>query len=382
MAPRHPSAPALAQVLEGRRIIPGNRLTLLVDGAATYDAMLAAIDGAERAILLSSYIFAADRTGARFRDTLANAARRGVSVRVIVDGIGSLAADEAFFAPLIAAGGRVGVFHPPKPWLPRWVFWRRDHRKILVVDDRTGFVGGLNIGDDYAPPAWGGHGWHDVHARIEGPAAAELTRLLSRTWSWLDRADTCELPRVPPPAGDTAVRLLENRLRQRFTIHRAYLHAIKRARERVRIANAYFVPVQAVQRALRRARQRGVQVQLLLAGRTDVKMVQYASRALYRRLLADGLEIYEWEEQVLHAKCAVVDGRWCSIGSYNFNRRSLFHDLETNLECVDEELGRALDAQLAADFGRARRVDPETWHRRPAIDKLLEQLFYKLRVFL
>ena len=368
--------------LEGPRVIANNRVRLLVDGAEGYPAMLEAIAGARRSIVLASYSFAGDATGARFRDALVERARAGISVRVTIDGVGSFGTRATFFSPLVAAGGELGVYRRPSPWRPQWSLRRRDHRKILVVDDEVGFVGGLNIGDEYAPEEWEGGAWHDMHVRLHGPAARELTRMFNRTWrtitaeSWNDRLGP------PRPGGEVAVQVLESRIYQRFAIHRSYLSAIRRARESVRITNAYFVPVQAVQRALRAARRRGARVQLLLAGRTDIRSVQYASRALYGSLMKRGIEIYEWNERVLHAKCAVIDGRWCSIGSYNLNRRSLLHDLEANVACLDAGLGRRMDARFEADLARSRRVDPETWHRRPGLDKLLEQIFYKLRVFI
>jgi len=368
--------------LEGPRVVPGNEVQLLVDGVQVFPAMLDAIAGARRSVVLASYIFAADRTGERFRDALVERARAGVDVRVTIDGVGSYSTDDTFFAPLMAAGGQLAVYRRPSPWRPKWSLRRRDHRKILVVDDEIGFVGGLNIGDDYAPEDWGGRGWHDMHLRLHGPAARELTRMFNRTWRLTTGENWNNRLGPPTPGGDVSVQVLESRIYQRFAIHRAYLSAIRRARESVRITNAYFVPVQAVQRALRSARRHGARVQLLLAGRTDMRSVRHAARALYGPLMKRGIEIYEWDHRVLHAKSAVIDGCWCSIGSYNMNRRSLLHDLEANVACLDANLGQRLDDQFDADLARSRKVDPETWHRRPAIDKLLEQVFYKLRVFI
>jgi cardiolipin synthase len=371
-----------AHALEGPRIVSGNDVELLVDGSQAFPAMLDAIAGARRHVVLASYIFAADRTGERFRDALAERARAGVDVRLTIDGVGSFGTRDTFFAPFLAAGGQLAVYRRPSPWRPKWSLRRRDHRKILAIDDELGFVGGLNIGDDYAPEEWGGRAWHDMHLRLHGPAARELTRMFNRTWRMLTgERRNGELGRVQP-AGEVSVQVLESRIYQRFAIHRSYLSAIRRARESVRITNAYFVPVRATQRALRVARRRGARVQLLLAGRTDFRSVQYASRALYATLMKRGIEIYEWDQRVLHAKSAVIDGCWCSIGSYNMNRRSLLHDLEANVACIDTDLGRQMDEQFEADIRRSRRVDPETWHRRPAIDKLLEQVFYGLRVFI
>lgn len=368
--------------LAGHRTIAGNRVALLVDGAAAFPAMLDAIAQARRSIVLESYIFAADATGERFLGALIERARAGVMVRLLVDGVGVMGVPADFFARLTHAGGRVRIFRAPRfnwSWQRLWV---RDHRKLLVVDDRIAFIGGLNISDDYAPASWQGRAWHDMHASVEGPAARELTKVINRTWRWSRRGDVPVPLGEAAPVGDTAVQILESRLTKRYSVRRAYRQAIHRARQSVRITNAYFIPDRGVRRALRNACARGVRVQLLLAGRTDIRAVQFASRALYARLLRWGVEIYEWDDRVLHAKTAVIDGAWCSIGSYNMDRRSLLHNLEANIACVDEALAAALDRQFEADVGRSRRIESNTWHRRTVTQQLLEQLFFKLRYLL
>ena len=346
--------------------------------------MLEAIDRAVHSILLTSYIFAADRTGERFRDALATAARRGVSVRVLVDGVGSMSTPDSFFAPITTVGGELAVYRRPRPWRSPWEYYKRDHRKILIVDDAVGFIGGLNIGDDYAPEGWGGGGWHDEHAKVEGPVTRELAKIVNRTWHRLTGEDWSHRlgSPAPAPAGELVVQVLENRFRARSEIRRAYLTAIHRAQQSICLANAYFIPDLGVRRALVRAARRGVRVQLLLAGRTDVKAVQYASRAMYRGFMRTGVEIYEWIEHVLHAKTAVIDSRWCSIGSFNMDHRSLLHNLEANIVFVDDRLGVQMQTTFARDLTRAQRVDPATWHRRHWLDQLLERVFYGLRVFL
>jgi cardiolipin synthase A/B len=365
-------------------VIPGNRVQLLVDGGQVFPAMLRAINTAEHSVLLESYIFAKDATGRRFLDALTEAAARGVKVRVMVDGLGSLGTDAAFFAPLLRVGGVLSVYHAPWTWT--WTFmskwWRRDHRKLMMVDERFAFIGGTNIADAYAPPEWGGGGWHDSHALVQGPAALELAKVFARTWEWqtherlpLSRAGVERL-------GEVAVQILESRWQRRPSIRTAYVEAIDRAERVVRLCNAYYIPDGRVLRALHRARRRGVRVQLILAGTTDVHAVRYASRALYSRMLAWGIEIYEWTDRVLHAKTAVIDASWCSMGSYNMDRRSLRHNLEANIGCYDKVLGAELDTQFVRDMKKSRRIDPLVWHRREWLDKVLERFFYKLRYLL
>jgi cardiolipin synthase len=362
--------------------LAGNAARLLVDGREAYPAMLSAIGQAEHSIVLESYIFCPDEAGQRFLAALVERALGGISVRVLVDGVGSMDTPASFWQPLIAAGGRVAVYSPVGSlWRVR-SNWVRDHRKLLVVDDTVGFLGGLNISNTYAPVEWGGGAWHDVHARIAGPAAHALAVLFNRTWRQITKEDWSRWLLHPVVVGDTSMQILEGRLTRRHSVRQAYLHAIRNAQATIRITNAYCIPDRSVRRALREARARGVRVQLLLAGRTDLRSVQLAGRYLYRRLLSWGVEIYEWTDRVLHAKTAVVDGRWCSIGSYNLDRRSLLHNLEANIACVDAGLGAALEAQFAGDLARSRPIDPARWHRRPAVQKLLEVFFYQLRYLL
>jgi cardiolipin synthase len=361
----------------------GNCVRLLVDGEAAYPAMLEGIAQARHSIALESYILAADATGSRFVAALTAAARRGVAVRVLIDGIGSLGTPAAFFSSLTAAGGEVAVFSPPFAWPPSLLLWQRDHRKLLVIDQAQAFIGGLNIGDAYAPQAWGGAAWHDTHALLHGPVAHGLARLFARTWL-RQTQKVWQLP-IPPPLrspGQTFVRLLESRLTQRYSIRRAYLQAIVQAQQRICICNAYCIPDRGILRALRNACGRGVQVQLLLAGTTDVRAVQHASRALYREMLAWGVQIWEWQGPVLHAKSAVIDGTWCSLGSYNMDRRSLLHNLEANIACEDAALGTQMVTQFTADLQHSHRVEHAHWHRRPLLQKFLEKFWYKLRYLL
>lgn len=361
-------------------VIPGNQVQFLVGGHATYTRMLEAIAAAQRVVQLETYTFASDATGELFVKALAERAQAGVQVRVMLDGVGSLTTPNDFFEGLKAVGGEVCWFRPVNGWNKN--IYVRDHRKILVVDDTTAFIGGLNIANAYAPKEWGGQGWHDMHARVHGPAAAALARITARSWK-VATGNGYE-PKLAEVCGNTDVQILESRPVgvPRRAVRRAYLHAIDRAQKSVCIANAYCVPDFLVRRALYKARRRGVQVQMLMAGKSDVPAVQMASRHLYKRLLKNGIEIFEWDNQVLHAKTAVIDRTWCSIGSCNLDNRSLRHNLEANIACVDEELGTAMQEQFDQDTAQSRRIDPQTWHRRHPLQKLLEALFYQLRYLL
>ncbi len=377
-----PDADAVAFWLRGRKVFPYNNVELLIDGEQAFPAMLAAISDAKRSIVLESYIFASDATGKKFLDALVDRAASDVSVRVMVDGVGSWATDPDFWRPLLEAGGRVEYYQPLQPWRRRWGIWRRNHRKLLVVDDVVGFIGGINIGDDYAPLSWGGKAWHDVHARVEGPVVRELVRLFNRGWRNMTGERWNGSLAHPQRRGGTTLQVLESALTRRYSVRRAYLRAIRKARRTIRICNSYFIPDHHFRHALRDAARRGVKVQLLVAGKTDILAVRYASRALYARLMNAGIEIYEWTERVLHAKTAVVDGEWCTIGSYNIDARSLLHNLEANIACVDKRLGAAMDQTFERDIAKSSRIDRATWHRRPLTEKLVESFFFALRVLL
>ncbi|MEZ0314183.1 MAG: phosphatidylserine/phosphatidylglycerophosphate/cardiolipin synthase family protein [Myxococcota bacterium] len=377
-----PDADVVAFWLRGRKVYPYNKVDLLIDGEQTFPAMLEAMAEAKRSIVFESYIFASDATGQRFLDVLIARARADVSVRIMVDGVGSWATDPNFWKPLIEAGGRVEYYQPIQPWRRRWGIWRRNHRKILVIDDVVGFIGGINIGDDYAPTSWGGKAWHDVHARVEGPVVRELVRLFNRGWRNMTGEHWNGSIAHAQRRGSTTLQVLESALTRRYSVRRAYLRAIRKASRTIRICNAYCIPDRHFRHALRDAVRRGVTVQLLVAGKTDVVAVRYASRALYARLMAWGIEVYEWTDRVLHAKTAVIDGEWCTIGSYNIDARSLLHNLEANIACVDKRLGAAMDQTFERDIAKSVRIDRATWHRRPIAEKIVESIFFALRILL
>lgn len=373
---------AIRHHLLGFRTVTGNHIQLLSDGERAFPAMLQAIADAQRSVVLETYIYGDDFVGRQFADALTHAAYRGVDVRVMTDGVGSLGLSPQLFAGLIVAGGQWAVFLPPHPWRPFWRYWRRNHRKLLIVDEERAFIGGVNISAQNAPRHLGGGGWHDMHACVRGPAAVELLKIFNRTWSHVTKTTPKPIPHVQRIAGRTDVQILESRVTQRYSVHRAYVQAIRRAQHTVRICNAYFIPDRAVKRALINAAARGVRVQLLLAGTTDVPAVRYATHSMYHSLLSQNIEIYEWSGPILHAKTAVVDGAWCTIGSFNLDHRSFLLNMEANIACIDQALGAALTRQFNADIARSERIDLRHWHRRPVVEKILEKVCYFLRFFL
>ncbi|MEI9954555.1 MAG: phospholipase D-like domain-containing protein [Pseudomonadota bacterium] len=374
--------------------VEGNQLRLLRNGAAAYPEMLAAIASAEQQILLEMYWFGSDMIGQKFAAALGAAARRGVEVSIIFDAVGSVGASDEMFAELARAGAQVIEFNPIAPWKRRFRLsrlTRRDHRKILVIDGKTGFTGGINIADYWLPRDDGGAGWRDDMLRIDGPAVAGLSDCFALVWARL-RGRQLRVPdslsQRPPPDSSTrahlpAIRVLGQRfLRTQRQISRAYLHYLRRAERRIFIANSYFVPDRRVLRALAQAARRGVDVRIIVPGQSDVEIVRHASRAVWGRLLRAGVQIFEWDESVLHAKTAVVDGLWSTIGTFNFDYMSLRMNLEVNVSVLDTRFAGRLEASFLEDFELCREVLLVDFRFRSLGQRLLEYLAYRLRKFL
>jgi cardiolipin synthase len=377
----------LEYVLHPARMRPGNRVRVLRGGSETYPAMIDAIRDAKEYVHLEVYIYQSDSVGKRIGAALAERARAGVAVRLLFDYIGSLGLDPEFLTDLRKAGVEVAGFRPIAPWRARWGINKRDHRKILVVDGTLGFTGGLNIGDEYESVENGGGGWHDMHARIEGPAVAELARLFRKTWVLAGgkayRLHEQPSEEVVATRGSAFALALGNEdIGNRASIRRAYIHAMKRAREYIHIENAYFIPDRGIRRVLANAVKRGCDVRVIVPGNSDLKMVQYASQRVFTGLLKAGVKIFLWPDRMMHAKTAVVDGVWATIGSYNLDARSLFHNLEVVLLIVDRGFAGALDVQMGVDLARCREVELAAWTKRPWYMKLLEWFCFQFRHWL
>ena len=295
-------------------MVAGNAVTLLHDGEQCYPAMLEAIASASEEILFEMYWFASDRTGRVFADALAAKAAEGVRVHVIFDAVGSWEADRSMFAEMRAAGCQVHEYNPIAPFRKRFrlgVVNRRDHRKILVVDGHIAMTGGVNIGDPWAPVEDGGAGWRDDMIRIDGPAAGQMRALFMRTWTdlGLDQPSFSHVlsdSEVQAQYGDCPVRVVTNaRFGERRAMRRAYIEQIQAARSHIFVANSYFVPDRVVRRELANAVARGVDVRILVPGRSDVIAVHYASRRLYGWLMRHGIKLYQWQR----TGASLQDGR-------------------------------------------------------------------------
>jgi len=363
----------------------GCEVTVLRDGGPTYHAMLDAIQSAKHSICLETYILASDTTGDRFKLALVERARAGVQVRVIYDAVGSFGISDGWVNDLRTAGVEVIDFNPIAPWRARFNLSHRDHRKLLIVDNEVGFTGGLNIANDYAPVEDGGVGWHDMHCRVKGPIVYDMARLFRRNWI---RSGGKLYPAVPRSSeaggpGSSFVRLLENtRRRNRATFRRAYLHVIRAARRMVRIENAYFLPDRGLRRALIRAASRGVDVQIIVPGHSDVRVIEWASLYVLRNLARRGIKIWRWRGVMMHAKTSTVDAIWSTIGSYNFDSQSRFNNLEVTIEILDSTVGEALVKEFDADIPNCAVYDESVWQQLPWWKKALAWLGFRLRRFL
>ena len=364
----------------------GNRLRLLRNGVEYFPALIDAVDRARHEVHLETYIFADDATGRRVAASLTAAARRGVAVRLLVDGFGARGFEEGLGAALAAAGAEVLIYRPE---VGRYAFrrhrLRRLHRKLAVIDGEVGFIGGINVIDDFD----GGTSPRlDYAVRVDGPLVARLHLAVRHVWRlvrWarLGRRPPPPAPLPPPPhrvAGDMqAALLLRDNLAHRHDIEYAYLDAIRGARREILIANAYFLPGRRFRKALLLAAQRGVMVSLLLQGRSDHRLFHYATQALYDRLLAAGVRVFEYDKAELHAKVAVVDADWATVGSSNIDPFSLLLAREANVVVRDAGFAAGLRASLSATLaGAARQIRIEDQRRRPWSARLASSLAYLL----
>ena len=344
--------------------------------------MLAAIAGAEHHVHLESYIVEDDSVGWRFARTLAERARAGVDVKVMIDAIGCYNLGGRWVYYLRSAGCKVTYFNPFRLF-GGGRFFTRNHRKTLTVDGAVGFVGGLNIALDQVPRPLGG-GWHDAAVRLVGPVVAQLDSVFFREWNRMHKRNmhVKHVPRALPTASSASgvCEVLSNRaFAQRFAIRRRYLESIRGAKHTITIANAYFLPSAAVLQALRHAVRRGVKVRLLLPAIVDIPLLKLAQFGYYDRFLRWGFEIYEWPETMLHHKVATFDDTFLSIGSYNLDRRSLRHNLEISVWLSRSPAVDAALQALARDMARSQQRTRAQWTQRSWRQRLVEAFAFLLR---
>jgi cardiolipin synthase len=353
---------------------------LLVGGAATFDALVESIASARQHIHLSYYLFDPDATGTRVRDALVERARAGVTVRLLLDALGSSAAPRAFFAPLVAAGGQVAWFHRfrlRRLWRPRLNL--RNHRKIAIVDGRVALTGGVNISDTEDEHCHA-DAFHDLHLRLQGEAVRWLQLAFAEDWIYATgqpaRVETPWAEHVPGPVRAQVLPAGPDSSWE--TIHRVMLAAMHAARTRVWLVTPYFVPGEAARMALTSAAFRGLDVRLLVPRASDSRLVSAAARSYFDELIGAGVRVYEYPS-MLHAKALLVDADTCVLGSSNFDNRSFRLNFELCVLFEDAGVAHRLDAVLAEDFAAAAEVrGPRALALGPRLAEALARLLSPL----
>jgi len=386
---RDPAFRALVQQIDGSPWHGLARIDVFEDGTETFDAIIDAINAAAHEVLLETYILRDDRIGERLRRALSQASARGVQVRVLADALGSMATSRRYWRALEAAGIMVRLFHPW--WHSPLHAWRRDHRKIIVIDRALAFAGGMNIGEEYGSAARLRHAaFRDSFARLSGAVVAELASVFAEGW---DRAGGEPIPGVEPVTRtisrellapeQSGVLILDGRPGRGQPESIAVLSAlVGAARTRLWITTPYFAPPDGGLYILVDAAQRGVDVRLLLPGRSDVPLLRHAAHGAYARLLRGGVRVFEYQPCILHAKTMVCDGHLAVIGSANLDFRSLWFNAECNLLLSDDATAGTLERHFEADLAESEEVRLAEWQARGVWHRLGDAVARGLRVLL
>jgi cardiolipin synthase len=364
-------------VLLGPPLVAGNRVETLLNGDQIFPSMLDAIRSAKKTITFETYIYWSGAVGKAFADALSDRAKNGVKVHVILDWVGSNKMDDSQLDELRRAGVEVERYHEPR-WYTINRLNNRTHRKLLVVDGRIGFTGGVGIADKWSGHAQDAEHWRDTHYRIEGPAVAQMQAAFMDNWTKITGKVLHTTDYFPAlvPAGKQYAQVFQSSIEGGAeSMHLMYLLSIAAATKTIHLSMAYFAPDDPALDTLKAAIQRGVKVQIILPGPiTDAQLVQDASRAKWGELLALGAEIYRYQPTMFHCKVLVVDGVWSSVGSNNFDPRSFRLNDEANLNVYDKEVAARQIADFENDLKQSRRVTLEEWQARPWHEKLKERL--------
>ncbi len=407
---------AIEEAIVGSPLTTGNQVVLLQNGPATYRAMFAAIAAARDHINMETYILEDDAIGQRFAQALIDKQRQGVQVNLIYDSAGTVGTPAAFFQRLKDSGIRVLEFNPINPLAARkgWELNQRDHRKLLIVDGRTAFLGGINISSVYSGGSFG-HGsggsaparktkaeprkeaadesdtesaveaevslaWRDTDIQLQGPVVAEFQKLFIETWNNQKGEPLPPRNYFPPPEspGHQVVRAIGSSPDEPYSlIYATLLSAITNAEISVQLTNAYFVPDPQLLAALEAAAQRGVDVKLILPSQTDSWLVFHAGRNYYEQLLRAGVKIYERRGVILHSKTALIDGVWATVGSTNLDWRSFLHNHELNAVVLGPEFGNQVQAMFDKDLAASNPITLEQWEQR-TLDMHIKEWFARV----
>jgi cardiolipin synthase len=386
-----PAIEALVSAVRSASTAPltaGNDVHPLVDGPQTFAAIEAAVTAAVHHVHVQTFIYDDDELGRKFAELLAAKRREGVEVRVLYDSIGSMETDPKFFDTLRQDGIEVREFRPMNPAETPliWKIQNRDHRKILVVDGRVAFTGGINVSGTYSsssstkpgPKRGLEDGWRDTHIRIKGPAVAQLQELFIENWERAGEGPSfCCAPEHLPtlaPVGKHLVTIVANDSDESDdrSLYATYLAAFKKSGSRLWITHAYFAPNDDLLDAMTEAAARGVDVRLIAPGFTDSNVILSATRSTYTRLLKGGVKIYERNDALLHAKSVVIDGTVSIVGSANLDMRSFIHNDEANAIIISRDFGARMEEIFERDQKAAHALDLETWRQRPLMERMRE----------
>ena len=360
----------------------GNKVALLADGQATYAAMFKAMQAAKDHINVESYIIEDDDTGRQFADLLLEKQAEGVQINVIYDSVGSMNTPASFFQRLRDGGIQVVGFNPINPLEARgkWGLTHRDHRKILIADGKVAIIGGINISEVYSSSPFRRDQnektpihWRDTDIQIEGPAVAEFQKLFLGTWRMQKGPKLSERNYFPDlkESGNALVRVVGSTPGETNRIpFIVYVSAIIFAEHSIHMTNSYFIPDDQIVKALTDAAERGVDVKIILPGTTDSQVALYAQRYYYSELLKSGVKLYEHSTSLLHAKTAVVDNVWSTVGSTNMDNLSLLSNDEVNAIVLSREFAVEMENMFVKDLGDSRQVQWDEWEKRPVIQKI------------
>jgi cardiolipin synthase len=382
---------ALEEAIAGSPLTTGNDVKLLQDGPNTYHAMYDAILAARDHINMETFVLEDDEVGQRFANALIEKQQAGVQVNLIRDSAGTFTTPSAFFTKLADNGVSVLEFNPVNPLAARkgWELNQRDHRKLLIVDGRTAFLGGINISSVYSGGSFssGSHAhasteqaWRDTDLQLKGPVVAEFQKLFIETWEKQKGPPLAARDYFPRPetVGKQVVRAIGSSPDEPYSlIYATLLSAIASAETTVHLTNAYFTPDPQMLAALKAAAQRGVDVTLILPGHTDSWLAFHAGRGYYEQLLQAGVKIWERRGAILHSKTALIDGVWVTVGSTNMDWRSFLHNQELNAVVLGADFGRQVQAMFDKDLAQSDQITLTQWQRR-ALHLRVKELFARL----
>ena len=379
---------ALEEAIVGSPLVVGNKTTLFQDGESTYVAMFKAIAAARDHINIETYIIEDDEIGRKFSDALIEKQKQGVSVALIYDSVGSIQTPKEFFQRLRNSGIKTLEFNPVNPLAAKkgWEINQRDHRKLLIVDGQSVFLGGINISSVYSSGSSRKRAaaaknddqipWRDTHLLIEGPVVADFQKLFIATWNKQKGDALPDRKYFPPqtPKGREVVRAIGSSSDDASgKMYNTLLSAIGSAETSAHLTIAYFAPDEKIMKALGDAVGRGADVKIILPGKTDSGLIFHAGRSFYNDLLKSGVEVYERSDALLHAKTVLIDGVWSTVGSTNLDWRSFLHNDEVNAVVLGTAFGAQMNTMFEKDLAASRRITLESWRERPIMLRVKEQ---------